>query len=187
MPLDATSQIVTLSPLTAALAEFPIEPVTAQALDAHKRAQLRRFRPSFWYQHRFPLAGALLASILCLGAAAGMTDGLMTETRWLPLYVTTAWTVLVTVAIAGGAFRLAAGPQWEERWLPVGWLRRTGVPEPIADLAEALHRAVPGSALILGELVQQAEVLDPYLLIEYEGEQVCLGIWDESGTVVRAG
>jgi len=186
MPLDATSQVVTRSRLAAALAVRDITPVTTPALDAHKRAQLRRFRPSFWHQHRLALAAALLLSIVCLGAAAGMTDGLVTEPRWLPLYLATAWMVLVTLAAAGGAFRLTEGPQWEERWLPVGWLRRAGVPEQIADLAEAVHRAVPGSALILGELVQQAAVLDPYLLIEHEGEQVCLGIWDDLGIILRA-
>ena len=167
MPLDATSHVVILNPLAAALAEHDVSPVTSEALAAHKRVQLRRFRPTFWYQHRFALAAALLLSILCLGATAGVADGSTAEPSWTPLH-------------------LAAGPEWQERWLPVAWLRHAGVPEPIADLAEALHRAVPGSALVLGELIQQAEVVDPYLLIEHEGAQVCLGVWDETGIVVRA-
>jgi hypothetical protein len=186
MPLDATSHVVILNPLAAALAEHDVSPVTSEALAAHKRVQLRRFRPTFWYQHRFALAAALLLSILCLGATAGVADGSTAEPSLTPLHLAAAWMVLVTVAIASGVFHMAAGPEWEERWLPVAWLRHAGVPEPIADLAEALHRAVPGSALVLGELIQQAEVVDPYLLIEHEGAQVCLGVWDETGIVVRA-
>ena len=39
-------------------------------------------------------------------------------------------------------------------------------------------RELPGATLILGELVQDTAVLDPYLLLTYRGERICLGIWD---------
>jgi hypothetical protein len=186
MPLDVALAVETRSPLEAALAERDITPVSPEALHAHKRAQLRHFRPSFWYRNRLGLALALLLSVASLGVAAGLGDRLSADAQWLPLDLAVASMVLLAGAIASGMFRLAAGPQWEERRVPISRLRRASVPEPIAAVAESLRSAVPGSALILGELVQRAEVLDPYLLIEHEGEQVCLGIWDKSGILCRA-
>jgi hypothetical protein len=44
-------------------------------------------------------------------------------------------------------------------------LETAGVPEPIAAMARSIHRQVPGSTVILGELVQESIVLDPYLLL----------------------
>ena len=41
-------------------------------------------------------------------------------------------------------------------------------------------------SLILGELLQEQVVLDPYLLLRYRGERVCLGIWDGRRVVAAA-
>jgi hypothetical protein len=79
-----------------------------------------------------------------------------------------------------------AGSHWEERWVPVDWLADLDVPEPIARLARDLSRKVPGASLILGELKQEYVVLDPYLLLDRDGEQVCLGIWDNNEIVAQA-
>ncbi len=38
---------------------------------------------------------------------------------------------------------------------------------------------MPRTRLILGELKREETVLDPYLLIEHDGESVCLGIWED--------
>ena len=40
--------------------------------------------------------------------------------------------------------------------------------------------------MILGELKQEHVVLDPYLLLDCDGEQVCLGIWEDDGIVACA-
>ena len=93
---------------------------------------------------------------------------------------------VIGLLIGAGVFRVRAGSHWEERWVPVDWLRDLGVPEPIALLARELYRRVPGSALILGELKQEYVVLDPYLLLDCDGTQVCLGIWDDGGIVACA-
>jgi hypothetical protein len=57
-------------------------------------------------------------------------------------------------------------------------LETYGVPRSIAAQARLLLRELPGAMLILGELVQDTAVLDPYLLLTYRGERICLGIWD---------
>jgi hypothetical protein len=61
------------------------------------------------------------------------------------------------------------------------------VPLPIAQLARDVQRKAPGSAVILGELLKEAVVLDPYLLLEYGNERICLGIWDGRRIVAMAG
>ena len=60
------------------------------------------------------------------------------------------------------------------------------MPLRIALLARDLRREAPGSILVLGELVQQEVVLDPYLLLERDGERVCLGIWDGRRIIAAA-
>src|ERR1700733_12452674 len=79
--------------------------------------------------------------------------------------------------------------QWDIK--PVDWntlaahkqaqferLEISGVPEPIAAMARSMHRKVPGSSVILGTLVRESVVLDPYLLLVRDEERVCLGLWD---------
>ena len=61
-----------------------------------------------------------------------------------------------------------------------------GVPLPIARLARDMRREAPGSILVLGELLRQEIVLDPYLLLERDGERVCLGIWDGRRIIAAA-
>jgi hypothetical protein len=60
------------------------------------------------------------------------------------------------------------------------------VPEAIARIARLLHQDVPGARLILGELKRQETVLDPYLLIEHNGECACLGIWENKQVIASA-
>ena len=57
--------------------------------------------------------------------------------------------------------------------------------EPIAKVARVLQGDVPRARLILGELKREETVLDPYLLIEHDGECVCLGIWETTGDCLR--
>jgi hypothetical protein len=61
-----------------------------------------------------------------------------------------------------------------------------GVPESIGATARLLHREVRGSSLILGELVREEVVLDPYLLLALGDEQACLGVWDGTQIIYRA-
>jgi hypothetical protein len=77
-----------------------------------------------------------------------------------------------------GVFRLSAGARWEERSIAPEMLTRLGVPLPIARLSRVLQRQAVGSETVLGELLQEEVVLDPYLLLTRGEERVCLGIWD---------
>ncbi len=186
MPFDALVSPAQPKPLFEVLADQGITPVSLELLEAHKRAQLDRFAPSFWYRHQPLLPVALLGSVGCMAATGGLTQRMMGGGSPVSGWLTLAWMCVIGLLIGAGVFRVRAGSYWEERWVPVDWLRELDVPEPIAVLARELCRKVPGASLILGELKQEYVVLDPYLLLDCDGTQVCLGIWDENGIVAYA-
>jgi len=186
MPFDALVAPARPKPLLEVLAHHGVTPVSLEVLQAHKWAQLERFAPSFWYRHQPLLPAALLGSVGCMAATGGLTQRMVGGGSPASGWLTLGWMCVIGLLIGAGVFRVRAGSHWEERWVPVDWLPDLGVPEPIAVLARELCRRVPGSALILGELKQEYVVLDPYLLLDYDGVQVCLGIWDEGGIVACA-
>lgn len=185
MPFDALVMPVRQKSLREILADQGLEPVSLEALAAHKDEQVERFAPSFWYRHQALLPTALLGSVAGMAASGGLAQQLGHGSPW-PSVLTLGWMCVIAMLIGAGVFRVRAGSHWEERWVPVGWLDDLGVPEPVAELARTVHRDAPGSALILGELIQEEVVLDPYLLLERDGELVCLGIWENDRVVACA-
>jgi hypothetical protein len=186
MPFDALVAPPRPRLLADVLAEQGLQPVSWQTLTAHKHAQLETFRPSFWHQHQTWLPVGLLGSVGCMAASGGFANQVMPASV-LPSWLTLGWMCVIVMLVVFGVFRGHAGSQWQERWVAGGWLRGLGVPEPIAAIALSLHREAPGSTLILGELVQEDVVLDPYLLLARDGELVCLGIWDNGRIIACAG
>ncbi len=186
MPFDALIAPPHPNLLVEVLADHGVTPVSQELLEAHKQAQLERFAPSFWYRHQPLLPAALLGSVGCMAATGGVAQRIVPVGSAVSGWVTLGWMCVIALLIGAGVFRVRSGSYWEERWVPVNWLGDLGVPEPIALLARELCRNVPGSSLILGELKQEHVVLDPYLLLDCDGTQVCLGIWDETGIVTCA-
>jgi hypothetical protein len=187
MPFDALVAPEQPKLLFEVLADHGITPVSREILEAHKQAQLERFAPSFWYRHQPLLPAALLGSVGCMAATGGVAQHMMPGGSPVSGWLTLAWMCVIATLIGAGVFRVRAGSYWEERWVPVDWLRGLGVPEQIASLARELSRQVPGSSVILGELKQEHVVLDPYLLLDCDGAQVCLGIWEDGHIVACAG
>ena len=187
MPFDTAIAVGRLSPLAEALEEATVTPVPLAVLAAHKRAQVQKFGPNFWYRHQGLLLLGLLLPFAGMAATSGLAQGLRDVAPSLPCALSFAWLSLLPLLFATGLLRLRAGSHWEERWVPAGALSRLGVPGQIATLAQQLQKQVPGSALILGELVQEQAVLDPYLLLVRGAERVCLGIWDGGQILARAG
>jgi len=186
MPFDALLAPVRPRLLADVLDDHAITPVAWQRLTDHKQAQLAKFTPSFWHQHQMWLPYGLLASVGCMAMTGGLANGSVPGLT-LPSWLTLAWMCVIALLIMFGVFRAHGGSYWEERWVPGGALGGLGVPESIAAIARALHRDLPGSTLILGELLQEEVVLDPYLVLEFDGESVCLGIWDGARIIASAG
>lgn len=186
MPFDALVAPERPQLLTEVIAATGIEPVSLEALEAHKDAQLERFAPSFWFRHQPVLPVALLGSVGAMAFTGGLAQRALSDASPIPGWVTLGWMCVIGLLIGAGVFRVRAGAHWEERWVPSDWLPDLGVPQRIAALARDLTSQIPGSTLILGELKQEYVILDPYLLLERDGEQVCLGIWDGSDIVACA-
>jgi len=185
MPFDALLAPARPRLLAELLDERGVAAVPWQALAAHRQTQLQRFAPSFWHQHQTWLPVGLIGSVFCMATSGGIANGMLPGSL-LPSWLSLIWLGVMTLLIVFGVFRVSAGARWEERAVAAGMLADLGVPEPIARLARELQRESPDAALILGELVQETVVLDPYLLIEHGAERLCLGIWDGRRIIASA-
>ena len=182
MPFDAL-----LSPplLAEVLEDHGATPVAMETLAAHKQAQLDRFAPSFWHQHQTWLPVGLIGSVFCMAMSGGIANGMLPGSlvpSWLSLF----WLSVMASLIVFGVFRVSAGARWEERIVTLEMLLDLGAPPRISLLARDLQRAMIGSTLILGELLREEVVLDPYLLLEADGERICLGIWEDRRVIAAA-
>lgn len=186
MPFDALVAPAPQKLLAEEVADCGIIPVSLATLAAHQKAQLERFAPSFWFRHQALLPAALLGSVGGMAFSGGLAERVADSGSPLSCWLTLSWMGVIMLLLGAGVFRVRAGSHWEERWVSAVWLKGLGVPEPVVALARDLNRGIPGTALILGELVEDHVVLDPYLLMERDGERVCLGIWDDSGIIALA-
>lgn len=185
MPFDTLLAPVQPRLLAEMLDEQGATPVPLEALAVHKQAQLERFAPSFWHQHQTWLPVGLIGSVFCMAMSGGIANGVLPGSL-LPSWLSLFWLGVMTLLIVLGVFRVSAGARWRERPVAVEFLAEIGVPMRIARLARDLQREAPGSAMILGELLRQEVVLDPYLLIVYGNERICLGIWDGRRIIAAA-
>jgi hypothetical protein len=174
------------TPLRAAFARHGLTPVPLALLGAHKLAQQRRFGPSYWYRRRGLLLALMMGPLPLLLIGAEIVEGLGLRVAPPVAWAVAAVMLGMPMLVVTGQIRLRAGAYWQERRLTANQLDTAGVPAPIAALAREMQDDVPGSVLILGELVRNHVVLDPYLLLVRGGEQACLGVWDGAEIVARA-
>jgi len=185
MPLDALTLPARTRLLADVLDEFGATPVSLEVLAAHQQAQLERFAPAFWHRHQAWLPVGLIGSVFCMALSGGLANAALPGSllpSWLSLY----WLGTMTLLVVFGVFRANGGARWEERVVVPEQLIAAGVPLGIALLARDLQRGAAGAILILGELLREEVVLDPYLLVEQNGERVCLGIWDDRRVIAAA-
>ena len=186
MPFDALVAPREPRTLAQTLDDRCIAPVGWATLAAHKQAQLARYQPSFWHRHEAWLPIALVGSVGCMAASGGLTHAVTASTSLLSVTPTLIWLGSFVLLITFGVFRVRAGAYWQERNIPVEDLDRLGVPPAIAATARTLNRDLPGSELVLGELIEEAIVLDPYLILTCNDEMACLGIWDDKHVIACA-
>jgi hypothetical protein len=186
MPFDALLAPPRPRLLAELLDERGVVPVPLEALAAHKIEQLERFAPSFWYRHHAWLPVGLIGSVVLMAMSGGIANRALPGSL-LPSWLSMSWLTVMALLIVFGVFRVSAGARWEERDVTASALVALGVPHRIARLARDLQYEATGSTLLLGELVREEIVLDPYLLLELGGERVCLGIWDERRVIAAAG
>jgi hypothetical protein len=183
VPFDALLAPSEPRTLAQALDDRCVVPIDPAILAAHKQAQVARYQPSFWQRHEAWLPIALVGSVGCMAASGGLTRGIAADASLLASAPSLIWMSSFALLIVFGVFRVRAGAYWQERVVAVEDLGRVGVPRDVAATARLLHRDLPGCGLVLGELVQQDVVIDPYLIVMCNGEMACLGIWDDAGVI----
>ena len=179
MPFDALVAVARQRTIADSLEDHGLNAVPWQTLAEHKVEQQRRFGPSFWYRHQAMLSIMLVVTSPAAGAIAAASGGFTAHSGVLAITGSFVWMCMVALITGTGMIRLRAGSHWEERQV----LTFADAPEPIARVARLLKSEVPGARLILGELKREETVLDPYLIMEYQGECVCLGIWENDQVI----
>jgi hypothetical protein len=186
MPFDALVAVTRQRAIAETLEYHGLKPVPWETLAQHKVAQQRRYGPSFWYRNQTVLSILLVVASPMAGAVAGASGGFSAHSGVLAITGSFVWMCMVALITGTGLIKLRAGSHWEERQMRIGYLA-DNVPEPIARVTRLLHEELPGARLILGELKREETVLDPYILIEQDGECVCLGVWDNGTVIACAG
>jgi hypothetical protein len=174
MPFDAATPV--RLGLNDRLAAYGIEPVSMEFLERHKAEQVRLAPASFLMTWK---------PLVIVGAMA-VTGGI-----WLggvvPIlsFLALGWVGMILARVFAGPIRgrpLVRQGRWVQYWNVPAF----SAPAPIAQIARDLKDRHPDGMLILGKLLQEDVVLDPYLLFLLDGERVCLGIWDTHGVIASA-
>ncbi|MFP5248201.1 MAG: hypothetical protein ACLGP3_00060, partial [Acidobacteriota bacterium] len=76
MPFDSAVPVARLGSLAEVLEERGITAVPLAALVAHKRAQVQKFGPNFWYRHQGLLLLGLLLPFVGMAATSGLAQDL---------------------------------------------------------------------------------------------------------------
>ena len=159
--------------------------VTAGGLSRAHAGAARAFRAKLLAPASTWLPVGLIGSVFCMAMTGGIANGVLPGSL-LPSWLSLFWLGVMTLLIVFGVFRAHAGARWEERVVAAEVLVELRVPYRSHAWRAILRREAPGWILVLGELLQQEAVLDPYILLERDGERVCLGIWDGRQIIAAA-
>jgi hypothetical protein len=178
MPFDGATLVN--SPRTflqAAALASGLNPIASSELERHKAKQLEEHPPGWFYRHSTGIQRMQMALLM----AAPVMIGFLLELDLKSLGTALAGLLVVT-AMAPAFVRVKGPAEWKERLEPS--LR--DVPPSIRAKAFLLKREAPELRFLVGELFQQQTKLDPYLVAEYQGEHLVLGIWDGETVISTA-
>lgn len=169
MPFDGRVALVIRDDLELALLECGFETVDPAALDAHKAAEIEKHPAGWLYRHRSAIqvtsvALLIAGAVAAFAMASAQHEGFSLLVALVPLCFIIA---LSTVPVRGPAF-------WREQAI----YDLSVVHPAVQRAAQRLQDLLPEVRYILGELIQDRTMLDPYLIAEYRNERVVLGIWE---------
>jgi hypothetical protein len=178
MPFDGASFALSeKNVLETAVYASGLRPIDPRFLSRHKAEQVLCNPASWAYRHQQVVA---LAQVAVLLTSVGLFV-VMLSAHEAPLGFVAA---LATFALGSAALFLPVkGPAlWRERETA----DLSGAPAVIRQSAKRLQRRLPGVGFVVGELYQEQVRLDPYLVAEYGGARVVLGIWDGDQVIACA-
>lgn len=173
MPFDAIAPS-----FTSMVNYIGIEPVDPELLATHKLREVRRHPGSWWYHHRH-LAEAVISVLFSFGVLSIIFGGSLAMafgSAMCSVFALGGLALLLLLLFSGvllGRLILIGPATWVES--DVTW---NEVPPTISAMARYVLHKVPGCTVVIGRLTQDIQVLDPYLVIRRNGEEVCLGVWD---------
>ena len=178
MPLDGVNFVFSPQDLLEdALLASGLRPIEPRFLDQHKLQQIRRHPASWAYRHRHSIE---LAQLIVLVAGIVAFFVLFSANRFG--WATAAGALAFAAAVLPILVPLKAPARWWERYAP----DLDGVPGGIRDAARRLQHQLPDVRFRVGELYQDRIKLDPYLIAEYGGNRIVLGIWDGDEVIACA-
>jgi len=188
MPFDAASPAkLSLADKLASLGIAATVPLPMLA--THKARQLRRHRANqFATPYPYLLVAGLIAA-MNMSFALPVTFSLMNMIVVVASVLAGASGAVVLLMLVltwcefMGIRSIRGKAQWVEKRLE--HYQFGELPRPIRN---ALYPVLwhPRMTLIYGELIQNRKVLDPYVIIQMDDEQACLGIWDDQRVIACA-
>jgi hypothetical protein len=189
MPFDAA--VSTTVSLHDRLAFLGIKPVPMAVLTEHKAAQEKLY-PAHWLTKQWPyvtlFASHVLASEVLLNAALQhaswrevITASLFAWFIGMAMAMLTLVLIMSILSIAN--VRVFGKAEWLES--VARSYHDPMLPPAISKVVRTVRRNVDGM-LVLGELRRKEVVLDPYIVVEHNGERACLGIWIDHEVIACA-
>jgi hypothetical protein len=161
-----------------------ITPVPDDVLERHKVEEAAK------HPDQEGLLIQLVSGISLMGGAAVSTSAIVAHGNVTVVDVVSGIFLAVPVAIvlimgimlplAMFGVRVKGPAAWRENYFHGQF-----VPASILALAREA-RQIYGSRLIIGELIQDRVLLDPYLILCVGSERACLGIWDGETVIAIA-
>ena len=178
MPLDGANFVIPAQQvLDAAAAAGELRPPPAAFLERHKEEQLNQHRAGWVYRHRRPIEVALALVML-----AGVIGFFVLFSTHLPVAGCAAGVVGLAAATAPMLARVQGPARWRERADP----DLVDVHPTVREQAHRLQQHLPEVGFTVGELFRERVTLDPYLVAEFEGARIVLGIWEGDRVIACA-
>lgn len=171
MPLDAQYQ-----PSLADIMQWSgFNPVPNVVLQKHQQTEIDKHPASWGFKHITLLRWSTAIIPVCVLFWIFVMPPIRIVSILTPIM-----SVLLFVVLALSDHIHFKGPaQWIERYTRRDTvLCDTSIPLPIRTIAAEMMSRLPNSVFLVGKLMQENIVLDPYLLIANDSEYVCVGVWD---------
>jgi hypothetical protein len=170
MPLDGSNFVIPAQQmLDAAATAAGIEPLSPDFLDRHKHEQLRLHPASLAYRHHRPIELALAIILV-----TGVIGFFVLFSAQLPIAGCASGAIGLLAAVGPMLVPVRGPSRWRER-IATDLLE---VHPAVREKARALRQHFPDADFVVGELFQERVKLDPYLVAEFYGGRIVLGIWD---------
>lgn len=191
MPLDFTVR----QTLTDELLYHGINPVPDLLLERHKQAEIDKHPADWGYRHHTVLTASIAATaigslVVFLGAVMQLIGTTIpSRAHLIVLFVSGAIILTMTIGMTiverkqrrGGTIGRFMGPAiWHETEVSYAAenMYKYVIPHDLLTLARHAEAQIAGSTLVIGLLIQDTKLLDPYILLRTPLGEACLGIWD---------